>query len=277
MDLENSPEANSKLNMTILYAEDEEVIRGSLSRIMSRKVQSVITASDGRDALEKFNQSKPDIVITDINMPNMGGLELAGNIKKISPETPIVIITAFTDTEHFIRAIEIGVDKFMLKPTDSGVLFSIIQEYYSILEDRRELERLRFAQLKEDINKATDIKLESMLGAIPLPTVILDDEDTIIAHNKRFESLFDIYADKEILEELKKDKLNIWKISKLENMNEETGIVGWKEMAIEIDDESQLIVELYSSSESQRYSVALQISKTICNTPRYIACFSKMK
>ncbi len=277
MDLEKSPDANEKLNITILYAEDEDIIRGSLSKIMSRKVQTLMSAQDGKEALEIFNKSKPDIVITDINMPNMGGLELARNIKALSPDTPVIIITAFTDTDHFIKAIEIGVDKFLFKPTDSNMLFSVIQEYHSIIQDRIELSKLRITQLKENINKAADIKLESMLGAIPLPTVILDEDDTILACNKRFESIFDIYADKDTLSDLKSDSLSIWKIAKLESNGDEMSNIGWKQMALEIDDESQLIMNISANQETSRYSIAIQDTKTMAQAQRYIACFSKIK
>ncbi len=102
--------------LRILYVEDEEGIRLQLGQFLKRRVQDVIIAHDGREGLALFAEHKPDIVITDLLMPNMNGLEMTEAILKINPRTPVIITTAFNEIDYLLKAIDLGVEAYVIKP-----------------------------------------------------------------------------------------------------------------------------------------------------------------
>ena len=87
-------------NTTGLYVEDEEIVREILGMFLRRRFKNLHEAENGADGLELFKQFNPDIVITDIEMPVMNGLEMIKEIKEIDESKPIIIITAFKDEAH---------------------------------------------------------------------------------------------------------------------------------------------------------------------------------
>jgi len=127
-------------SIKVLYVEDEESIRESLSRFLRRRIRHLITAENGQKGLELFKAERPDIVITDIQMPLMTGLEMAEAIKAIDEETPIVITTAFNDEEYFVRSIDIGIEKYIKKPIDNRQLLATLERLAQFIHSQRELE-----------------------------------------------------------------------------------------------------------------------------------------
>lgn len=113
-------------NLTILFVEDEEDLRNALESAIGDEFAKFITARDGDDGLKKFKKFKPDIVITDIMMPVVDGLMMAKEIKNISKETPIIILSAFSEKERLLEAIDIGIDKYLIKPIDPDNLLKTI-------------------------------------------------------------------------------------------------------------------------------------------------------
>ena len=113
-------------NIRVLYVEDEELAREEVADFLDFEVGSLEVASNGEEGLEKFKEFKPDIVITDINMPKMNGLDMAKSIKKISPKTPIIVTSAYSDSDFIIKAIEIGISRYVLKPIDVDELLTML-------------------------------------------------------------------------------------------------------------------------------------------------------
>jgi len=113
---------NSLKNLTLLYVEDEEMIRQNAVEYLSRICHNVLEAKDGVEALEVYEKNKPDIIISDIKMPRMNGLEMASHIRKVDKETPIIIATAHTETEYLLKAVELQLIKYIVKPITSAKL-----------------------------------------------------------------------------------------------------------------------------------------------------------
>jgi DNA-binding response OmpR family regulator len=112
-----------KLNsLTVLFVEDEKELRTALESAIGDEFAKFIIARDGEDGLKKFKKYKPDIVITDILMPIRNGLEMAKDIKQISRETPIIVLSAFSEKERLLKAIDVGIDKYLIKPIDPDEL-----------------------------------------------------------------------------------------------------------------------------------------------------------
>lgn len=138
---ESPSQSQKHLNeITVLLAEDEEYLRERLARILQRRIGKLITAKNGQEGLELFREHQPDIIITDIRMPLMDGLEMAQEIKKLSPETPVVITTAHNDEEFFLRAIDIGIDKYLKKPVNRTDLLRVLVEVSRSILQQKEIE-----------------------------------------------------------------------------------------------------------------------------------------
>jgi len=113
---------NDLSNLTLLYVEDDEIIRQNAVEYLSAFFKEVFQAPDGEVALDIYHEKKPDIIITDIEMPRLSGLEMAKKIRKTDKTTPIIIATAFTDTSYLLQAVELQLIKYMTKPITSKKL-----------------------------------------------------------------------------------------------------------------------------------------------------------
>ncbi|EAL5334583.1 DNA-binding response regulator [Campylobacter jejuni] len=112
--------------LIILVVEDEIKTRESLINVLSERFSKVIGAQNGDEGLKKFKKFKPDLVITDIAMPIMDGLDMAREIKEISDDIPIVVLSAYSEKERLLRSIDIGIDKYLIKPVDIEELFKVL-------------------------------------------------------------------------------------------------------------------------------------------------------
>ncbi|WP_295436979.1 EAL domain-containing protein [uncultured Thiodictyon sp.] len=112
--------------LSVLYVEDEDEIRDELAVYLRRRVARVYTAADGQAGLDAFTNHQPDLVITDIRMPVMNGLEMAERIRAVNAKVPIIIMTAFEETSYFQKAIELGVDRYLTKPLNLDLLSSAL-------------------------------------------------------------------------------------------------------------------------------------------------------
>ncbi|HEG8455572.1 TPA: response regulator transcription factor [Campylobacter jejuni] len=112
--------------LIILVVEDDVKARESMINILSERFSKVIGAQNGDEGLKKFKKFKPDLVITDIAMPIMDGLDMAREIKEISDDVPIVVLSAYSEKERLLRSIDIGIDKYLIKPVDIEELFKVL-------------------------------------------------------------------------------------------------------------------------------------------------------
>lgn len=113
--------------LSVLYVEDEEDTREQMEIFLRRKVGSVRLASNGEEGLDMFLKSKPSVVITDNRMPVMGGIEMSRQIKNISPETPVIIVTAYTEDEFEKSLDETNIDYYFPKPLDMRLLLGALE------------------------------------------------------------------------------------------------------------------------------------------------------
>ncbi len=131
---------NALKSLTVLLAEDEDDLRYETAAFLELYCGRVIQAVNGREALALIDTHRPDLVISDIRMPVMDGLELAACLKGRSSDTPLIFCTAFTETSYLLNAIELGVDAFVRKPVDTDELLAVIAKAALPLLQRREIE-----------------------------------------------------------------------------------------------------------------------------------------
>ena len=162
--------------LKLLYVEDDKEARETTFMILEEFFDDITIAIDGKDGIEKFRNDKFDLVITDINMPNMNGLDMAQAIRDIDQSIPIVIISAHNEENIFLRSIQIGVNGYLLKPINIdqlvNVLFQIVQKY-KYIQQSKEAQKIANdsrKELEEIHNRTRDsIKYASLIQGALIP------------------------------------------------------------------------------------------------------------
>lgn len=137
----------------LMIVDDEYNIRDGLVNVIRWKdynVQVVGEASNGLMALEKFKELLPDIVITDIHMDEMNGLEFAEKARQEKPDVKVIILSGYDEFEYAKKAIEIKVFSYILKPVLPEELIEIVQKLISEMEENRKI-RMRIDSLEEEL------------------------------------------------------------------------------------------------------------------------------
>lgn len=146
----------SKLPLRVLYVEDEEIIREEMASFLKRRVEHLILAHDGVDGLEKYRTHQPDIVVTDLRMPGMTGLEMAEAIRGINPLCPIIVTTAISDMDTLFESIRVGIDRYLVKPIQMKDLTEALEK------SAVKLEKLRTFTGNPEMIPLTEVERRSM-------------------------------------------------------------------------------------------------------------------
>ncbi|MFO0678923.1 MAG: sigma-54 dependent transcriptional regulator [Polyangiaceae bacterium] len=133
----------SKTKGRILVVDDESSARTGLAKLLEQEGFAVVTAGDGREAIERAADAPPDVVVTDLKMPNMDGIELLGRLRELDPEIPVIVATAFGDVATAVRAMRAGASDFVTKPIEFDALVVGIERALERRALRSEVENLR--------------------------------------------------------------------------------------------------------------------------------------
>lgn len=123
--------------LKILIVEDEKRLAQLLKEAISDSFFKVIIAKDGIEGLKKYKSFKPDIVITDIMMPQLDGLEMTLKIKEIDSNIPIIVLSAHSDKEKLLKAIDVGINKYFIKPFDPDEVIEHIKKLAPKIEKQK--------------------------------------------------------------------------------------------------------------------------------------------
>ncbi len=119
--------------VSVLYVEDDSSTRLQVAHLLKQHGYRCYVAENGQQGLELYRQHAPDIVLTDIRMPVMGGLEMARKIRADNPDVQLIVLTAFDERENMLAAIDIGVSQFVVKPVVSAKLIEAILHSVKLL------------------------------------------------------------------------------------------------------------------------------------------------
>ena len=113
--------------ITVVLAEDEKALAKLMKNAIAEYFHNFIVVHNGEDALNAYKKYQPDIIITDILMPKLNGLELSKELRKENEEIPIIILSAHSDTKQLLEAIDYKITKYFIKPFDPDELLEYIQ------------------------------------------------------------------------------------------------------------------------------------------------------
>lgn len=173
-----------KIDLRVLYAEDEAEMRESTAELLKRRFEYVEVAIDGADAFEKLSKSAFDILITDIRMPLMDGLELIYKVRENSMKTRCLIISAHNDIDFLMKAIDFGVEGYILKPIVRQRLINELDRLANIILTEKALEA-RNTELLEAHLLLTQVVNSSDNVAM----FVVDSQNKVLAYNKHFSNL----------------------------------------------------------------------------------------
>lgn len=120
--------ATDSKTLKLLYVEDNEMARKSTLQVLEIFFDDIVIAEDGEDGLEKFKNNTFDIIITDINMPNMNGIEMVTEIRKSNKNITIIVLSAHNETSYLLEAIEQGLDGYLLKPIHTEQFINLLEK-----------------------------------------------------------------------------------------------------------------------------------------------------
>ncbi|HFU77352.1 MAG TPA: response regulator [Epsilonproteobacteria bacterium] len=168
---------NKLKNIKLLYIDDEAFIRMSAVEYLSYYCDHVYAAGDGIHGYELYKELQPDIIITDIKMPKLNGLDLVEKIRKKDPHTQIIIITAYTDTTFLLKAVELKLVKYLVKPVSEAKLIPLLKDAINYIDsEESNILELREGFRYDKLNKT------------------LFQHDTFIKLNNKEALFFDICA-----------------------------------------------------------------------------------
>jgi len=152
--------------LSLLYVEDEKELRDKMYTFLNKIFTKIDVASNGEEALIKYQKSRHDIVITDILMPKMNGLQLIKEILGYNEEQEIIITSAYTDLAYLMESIKLGITGYLIKPLDFKDIVKMVEQSIDKLQAFRDVEMYR-------------VKLEEMVEARTKEVIALQDQQII--------------------------------------------------------------------------------------------------
>lgn len=131
--------------MKLLIVDDEPIIRDGIKALVDLEglgIEEIFEAENGEQAYKLFELNQPDIVLADINMPRMNGLEFSEKIKRLKPEVRIALITGYDYFDYARQAIKIGVEDYVLKPVSRSDITALLSELVAKVRNDRDRQRV---------------------------------------------------------------------------------------------------------------------------------------
>ncbi|HEX5329778.1 diguanylate cyclase domain-containing protein [Sulfuricurvum sp.] len=158
-------------SLILLYVEDDESTVRSFINAFDDYFKEVIIARTAEEGIELCEKHSPHIIITDLQLPKMSGLEMIEQLRHTHPTLPIIVNSAFSDTHLLLRSIALRVDNYILKPTDPYQLLSVLEK------------TARIITLEKSLTTTREM-MQTMIDGIPDPILYIEQDYTIALMNK---------------------------------------------------------------------------------------------
>jgi EAL domain-containing protein (putative c-di-GMP-specific phosphodiesterase class I)/CheY-like chemotaxis protein len=151
-------------SLSVLYVEDDQDIAEEFIYFLKPRVKNLYSAKDGAEGLDKFKRFKPDLVITDIQMPRMNGLEMCEKIRQIDINTAIIVTSAYNDNDFLARSIELAITSYLVKPVAFSKLLERLEKVSEPLFLKKELEAKNeeLVKINENLDAIASKKTEAL-------------------------------------------------------------------------------------------------------------------
>ncbi|MCK4874276.1 MAG: diguanylate cyclase [Sulfurimonas sp.] len=170
----------------LLYVEDEASVRDVYSRVLSKMVKNLYVAENGEEGYQKYLENRPDIVVTDIKMPKLDGLQMSKKIRETDKNIPIIVTSAHNETDFFLESIQTQISGYIIKPVDMDKLFEMLT---------MQAKNLLFEKEQQKDNEL----LQGIMDA-ENNILIVSSRNELIFANKAFLKFLDVKNKEELIE-----------------------------------------------------------------------------
>lgn len=169
------------VELDLLYVEDDHDLREETFKLFSHLFKTTVSAENGKQALEELEKNSYDLIITDINMPVMDGLTLSKNVKSLYPTQSIVITSAHDESSYLLELIDVGIDKFILKPLDMQKLLHVLADVCSHIRNDKLIKKYK-QEIETSNRKLTqkNEELESLVKILDTKIIQLNSNNNLI-------------------------------------------------------------------------------------------------
>jgi len=183
-------------DLNVLYVEDDVALREEVSLFLSDIFSRVDLASNGEEGLQKLAKNQYHLVITDIRMPVMDGIEMIEKIKELYPEQPVLVTSAHNEIDYLVKLINLGVDNFITKPLQSEQIFKVLHKIVEHIHHKKELRKIEhdLREAHAQLEKLTQMQSRSL----DLKNAVLKaykealDKATIVSTTDKFGVINDV-------------------------------------------------------------------------------------
>ncbi len=170
-------------NMKVLYVEDDAAAREELADVLRRRVGKLLVGEDGRRGLQLYEDFRPDIIIADFYMPEIDGIEMLKQLRQKGSEARAIVVSAVSDVNIVLSAIDAGIDKYVLKPVNVQELLDVMGEQArAICEKKRKSDAAlpeNRKKIEEEIKREFSSLLKTMTGKGPKNVSVFMSSDTV--------------------------------------------------------------------------------------------------
>jgi len=178
--------------LSVLYVEDEKDTRILVKEYLNRFTGDLIVAANGEEGLHAYLKYSPDIIITDIQMPKMDGLAMVREMRANGTNVPVIILTAFDQVDYLMNSINIGINKYVVKPINGSMLHDALLECTKKIMDEDQANSLRRKQISQliDAERSLNGSVEKFIDVFEHAPVIMTissiNNGRCLKANKRF-------------------------------------------------------------------------------------------
>jgi YesN/AraC family two-component response regulator len=261
--MQNTLEITKKLN--VLFVDDEEMIREMMNEVLSETVGHLTLAVNGKEGLDIYTNSLRtiDIVITDQTMPIMKGLDMLTLIKEINPNQKCIMMTAHSEAEYMLRAIEIGIEHFLIKPIYFDKLDEIILDLANKIEEEKLAIEYERKERLDQVNHAFTYSLDMLVNNIPIPSMVIDQDDNILNYNDELACLM---AGTPKYQQFIAKELKLNDIKDVSNDHGHPQFCDWKEEVIQLGNDLNCTIDSISYLVKIKKIVAEKLTRV------YVVC-----
>ena len=195
-------------SLKILYIDDEDSVRKSAIDLLEFYFDNIYQAHDGASGIEMYKKCKPDIIITDIHMPNLNGLEMVRKIREEDQETKIIVMTAFLKTPYLLEAMDLGLIKYLVKPVIENELLITLKSCITDVSQKRNVFNLgdgfKFDTLNNNLFLFKEQIFLSKKEHVFLKMLLIN-HDRVVSYSELSNSIWDGIMSEDAIRSIVKD------------------------------------------------------------------------